>query len=58
MWVRVDYQLLGGGREWMRKAFIILRLFMTGIDSLGRLMLVDEPNKSYCFDIKEIKFLI
>lgn len=29
MWVRVDYQLLGGGREWMRKAFIILRLFMT-----------------------------
>ena len=36
----------------------VLRLFMTGIDSFGRLMLVDEPNNSYCFDIKEIKFLI
>lgn len=29
MWVREDYQLLGGRREWMRKAFIILRLFVT-----------------------------
>ena len=34
----------------------ILRLFMTGIDTFGRLMLVDEDNKEYCFDIKEIKF--
>lgn len=36
----------------------VLRLFMTGIDAFGRLMLVDEDNKEYCFDIKEIKFLI
>ena len=36
----------------------VLRLFMTGIDTFGRLMLVDEANNSYCFDIKEIKFLI
>ena len=36
----------------------VLRLFMTGIDAFGRLMLVDEANNSYCFDIKEIKFLI
>ncbi len=35
-----------------------LRLFMTGIDPFGRLMLIDRANKSYCFDIKEIKFLI
>lgn len=35
-----------------------LRLFMTGIDPFGRLLLVDEKNKTYCFDIKEIKFLI
>ena len=34
------------------------RLFMTGIDPFGRLLLVDEANGSYCFDIKEIKFLI
>ena len=34
-----------------------LRLFMTGIDPFGRLLLVDEAKKSYCFDIKEIKFL-
>ena len=37
---------------------IVLRLFMTGIDAFGRLMLVDEANKTYCFDVKEIKFLI
>lgn len=36
----------------------VMRLFMTRIDSFGRLMLVDEANNSYCFDIKEIKFLI
>lgn len=36
----------------------VLRLFMTGIDSFGRLMLAAEANNSYCFDIKEIKFLI
>lgn len=36
----------------------VLRLFMTGIDAFGRLMLVDGANKTYCFDIKEIKFII
>ena len=36
----------------------ILRLFMTGIDAFGRLMMTDEGNHSYCFDIKEIKFII
>lgn len=36
----------------------VRRLFMTGIDSFGRLMLVDETNNSYCFDIKEIRFLL
>ena len=36
----------------------VLRLFMTGIDAFGRLMLVDEANEPYCFDIKEIKFMI
>ena len=35
-----------------------LRLFMTGIDPFGRLLLVDKTNKPYCFDIKEIKFVI
>ena len=34
-----------------------LRLFMNGIDAFGRLLLVDEVSNSYCFDIKEIKFL-
>ncbi|MBQ6306774.1 MAG: biotin--[Bacteroidales bacterium] len=36
----------------------VLRLFMTGIDPFGRLMLVNEANEPYCFDIKEIKFKI
>ena len=36
----------------------VLRLLMTGIDPFGRLLLIDEKNKTYCFDIKEIKFLI
>lgn len=36
----------------------VLRLFITGIDPFGRLMLIDDANNSYCFDIKEIKFLI
>ncbi len=36
----------------------VMRLFMTGIDAFGRLMLVDEADNSYCFDIKGIKFLI
>ena len=36
----------------------VLRLFMTGIDSFGRLQLLDTENKSYCFDIKEIRFII
>ena len=35
-----------------------LRLFMTGIDPFGRLMLRDEADNSYCFDIKEIKLLL
>ena len=35
----------------------VRRLFMTGIDPFGRLMLVDEADNSYCFDIKEIRFL-
>ena len=35
-----------------------LRLFMTGIDPFGRLMMRDESDNSYCFDIKEIKFLL
>ena len=36
----------------------VMRLFMTGIDAFGRLMMTDEGNNSYCFDIKEIKFII
>ena len=36
----------------------VLRLFMTGIDRFGRMMLVDEANESYCYGIKEIKFHI
>ena len=36
----------------------VLRMFMTGIDAFGRLMMLDEENKTYCFDIKEIKFLV
>ena len=36
----------------------VLRLFMTGIDAFGRLMIIDEENNSYCFDIKEVKFII
>ena len=36
----------------------VMRLFMTGIDAFGRLQLVDDKNESYCFDIKEIKFVI
>ena len=35
-----------------------LRLFMTGIDTFGRLMLVDKADNSYCFDIKEIKYIL
>ena len=35
-----------------------LRLFMMGIDAFGRLMLIDEDNNPYCFDIKEIRFLL
>jgi len=35
-----------------------LRLFITGIDSFGRLLLTDEAKNTYCFDIKEIKFLL
>ena len=36
----------------------IMRLFMTGIDPFGRLMMRDKADNSYCFDIKEIKFLL
>ena len=36
----------------------ILQLFLTGIDAFGRLLLADKDNNSYCFDIKEVKFLI
>ena len=36
----------------------VMRLFMTGIDPFGRLMLVDKAGDTYCFDIKEIKFLV
>ena len=36
----------------------VMRLFMTGIDPFGRLMLVDEAEKEYCFDIKEVKFVL
>ena len=36
----------------------VLRLFMTGIDSFGRLQLVDEQQTFYTFDIKEIKFVL
>lgn len=35
-----------------------MRLFMTGIDPFGRLLLLDTQDKRYCFEIKEIKFLI
>ena len=33
-----------------------MRLFMTGIDSFGRLMMSDEMGKEYCFEVKEIRF--
>ena len=36
----------------------ILRLFMIRIDPFGRLLLVDEAEKEYCFDVKEIKFVL
>ena len=36
----------------------VLRLLMTGIDAFGRLMMVDETDKTYCFDIKEIRFIL
>lgn len=35
-----------------------MRLFMTGVDSFGRLMLVDEAEKEYSFDVKEIRFIL
>ena len=35
-----------------------MRLYMTGIDAFGRLMLIDEADNTYCFDIKEIRFHI
>lgn len=36
----------------------VLRLFMTGIDQFGHLQLVDEQKKTYCFEIKEVKFVL
>ena len=36
----------------------IMRLFMTGIDAFGRLQLVDEARNEFCFDIKEVKFVL
>jgi len=36
----------------------VLRLFMTGIDAFGRLMMVDELGKDYCFEVKEIRFAV
>ena len=35
----------------------VLRLFMTGLDAFGRLMLVDEADESYCFYVKEVRFV-
>ena len=35
-----------------------LRLFMTGIDTFGRLQLVDEQQEMHCYEIKQIKFLV
>ena len=35
-----------------------MRLFMTGIDSFGRLMMSDETGKEYCFEVKEIRFVL
>lgn len=35
-----------------------MKLFIEGIDSFGRLMMVDEMRKEYCFDVKEIKFVV
>ena len=34
----------------------VMRLLMTGIDAFGRLQLIDEAQRTYSFDIKEIKF--
>ena len=36
----------------------VMRLFITGIDAFGQLMLIDETNNSYCFDIQKIRFLL
>ena len=36
----------------------VLRLFMTRIDPFGRLQLTDKAQQTYCFDIKEIKFML
>jgi BirA family biotin operon repressor/biotin-[acetyl-CoA-carboxylase] ligase len=36
----------------------MLRLLMTGIDTFGRLQLVDEAQQTYSFDVKEIKFVV
>ena len=35
-----------------------LRLFMTGIDKFGRLLLIDEQQKQHCYEIKQIKFIL
>lgn len=33
----------------------VMRLFMTGIDEFGRLMLMDEQEGGHCYEIKQIK---
>ena len=36
----------------------VLRLFMTGIDEFGRLLLIDEQQTAHCYEIKQIRFLL
>ena len=36
----------------------VLRLFMKGIDSFGRLIMSDEIGKEYCFEVKEIRLVL
>ena len=36
----------------------VLRLFMTGIDTFGRLQLVDEQQEMHQYEIKQIKCLV
>lgn len=36
----------------------VLRLFMTGIDEFGRLLLIDKQQTAHCYEIKQIRFLL